>query len=187
LTLCEAGPNPAAGEADVAIRGGSVSDPRLAVQRTAASHWITCASPAYLKRHGWPRTPDDLAAHQLIGYRAPGAADPHGWMFRVGNRPMPLKPHCRATLDDPEALLAAAIGGAGIIQTLDLLAAQALEARELAVVLPGTAVRGPPVSVICPRGGSSPVAARLFAAFAVELLGRCQQRAGISTGLMDSP
>jgi LysR family transcriptional regulator for bpeEF and oprC len=168
---------------DVAVRAGSVSNPRLAVRSAAASHWITCASPDYLERHGWPQAPGGLRSHQLIGYRGAGAAKPHSWIFRGGRRPLTLEPVCRATLDDPEALLAAAARGAGIIQTMDLLAAPALERGALAVVLPGTAVRGPPVSVIYPRVGQESPNVRLFAAFAVELLGRCQHRAAAATGL----
>jgi LysR family transcriptional regulator for bpeEF and oprC len=187
LRLGESPTDPLAEGVDIAIRGGTVSDPALVVRRAAASHWITCASPGYLEHHGWPRTPGDLAAHQLIGYQAPGAATPHGWLFREGSRQRSLRPHCRATLDDPEALLAAALQGGGIVQTLDLLAAQALERRELVVLLPGSAVRGPPVSVIYPQDGRDSTAVRVFAAFAVDLMARCQQRVGIATGLMDTP
>jgi LysR family transcriptional regulator for bpeEF and oprC len=187
LRLGESPADPLAEGADIAIRGGTVSDPALVVQRAAASHWITCASPGYLERHGWPGTSGDLAAHQLIGYQAPGAATPHSWLLREGSRQRSLRPLCRATLDDPEALLAAALQGGGIVQTLDLLAAQALERRELVVLLPGSAVRGPPVSVIYPQDGQDSAAVRVFAAFAVDLLARCQQRAGIATGLMDTP
>jgi LysR family transcriptional regulator for bpeEF and oprC len=168
---------------DLAVRGGSVSNPRLAVRPAAASHWITCASPDYLERHGWPQAPGGLGSHQLIGYRGAGAAKPHSWIFREGRRQLSLEPVCRATLDDPEALLAAAARGAGIIQTMDLLAAAALERGALAIVLPGTAVRGPPVSVIYPRVGQENAKLRVFATFAVELLGRCQRRAASATGL----
>jgi len=187
LRLGEGSVDPLADGVDIAVRGGTVSDPRLVARRAAASHWITCASPGYLERHGWPRAPDDLAEHQLIGYQAPSAAKPHSWIFREGSRQLSLQPTCRATLDDPEALLAAAVRGAGILQTMDLLAAEALETRELVVLLPGSAVRGPPVSVIYPLDGQASAGVRLFADFAVELLGRCQRRAALVTGLMDAP
>jgi len=187
LRLGEGSVDPPAEGVDIAIRGGTVSDGRLVVQRAAASHWITCASPGYLERHGWPQTPDDLSAHQLLGYRAPAAEAPHSWIFREGRRQLSLTPRCRSTCDDAEALLAAAVRGAGIVQTLDLLAAEALERRELVVLLPGTAVRGPPLSVIYPQDGRACAAVRFFSDFAVDLLGCCQRRAGTATGLMDSP
>ena len=179
--------NPLADGADIAVRAGTVSDPRLIVRRAAASHWITCASPDYLERRGWPRTPGDLARHQLLGYQAPGAARPHSWIFRQGGRQLSLEPQCRIILDDPESLLAAAVQGAGILHTMDLLAVQALERRELVALLPGSAVRGAPVSVIYPQSGQGSAGVRLFADFAIDLLGRCQQRAAVMTGLMDAP
>jgi LysR family transcriptional regulator for bpeEF and oprC len=172
---------------DIALRGGTVSDPRLIARRVATSHWITCGSPAYLEQHGWPREPGDLRAHRLLGYRAPGAARPHCWFFREGGRQLSLEPACHATFDDPEALLAAAAQGGGIVQAMDLLAAGALEKRELVVVLPGTAVRGPPVSVIYPQAEEAAASVRLFVEFAAGLLGLCQRRAAGATGLMDAP
>ena len=56
-------------QVDVAVRGGTVTDPRLVARRVATSHLITCASPSYLDRHSWPRSVDDLAVHRLIGFR----------------------------------------------------------------------------------------------------------------------
>lgn len=172
---------------DVAVRAGTVGDPRRAAQRAATSHWITCGSPSYLERHGWPQVPDDLHSHQLVGYRAAGAARPHSWIFRDGRRQHSLEPACRTTLDDPEALLALAIGGGGLIQTMDLLAARALATRQLAVVLPGTAVRGPPVSVIYPQAGQAATGVRLFAGFVIDLLADHQRQTAAVTGLMDAP
>jgi len=40
---------------DVAVRGGTITDPNLVVRRAVGSRWITCAAPAYLDRHGWPQ------------------------------------------------------------------------------------------------------------------------------------
>jgi LysR family transcriptional regulator for bpeEF and oprC len=172
---------------DVAIRSGTITNPGLLARRAAASRWITCASPGYLDGHGWPHTPTELLSHQLIGHRGPATGLPHSWIFREGRRQLSLEPPCRATLDDPEALLAAAVQGAGIIQTTDLLAATALEARQLITLLPGTAVRGPPISVIYPQVGQDAAKVRAFAEFAVEVLGGWQRRVAGVTGLMDTP
>jgi DNA-binding transcriptional LysR family regulator len=171
----------------VAVRGGTLTDPNLVARRAVDSRWITCASPGYLERRGWPGTPADLTHHDLIGFRTEHAQSGRGWVFQDGPRQLSLAPTFRATCDSPEALLVAAASGAGIIQTMDLLAARPLQERELVVVLPGTAVRGPPVSVVYPQAGQRLAKVRVFTDFTIALLRRWQRRVAASTGLADSP
>jgi DNA-binding transcriptional LysR family regulator len=53
---------------DVALRIGELPDSRLITLRLGTIGTVVCASPAYLKARGVPRTPDDLAAHDCIIY-----------------------------------------------------------------------------------------------------------------------
>jgi len=172
---------------DVAVRGGTITDPNLVVRRAVGSRWITCAAPSYLDLHGWPQSPADLASHQLVGYLAPGAAHPRAWVFQDGPRQATYEPVLKASSDSAEALLIAAVSGAGIIQTMDLLAARALQERELVALLPGTAVRGPPVSVVYPQAGQGLAKVRVFTEFTIQLLRQWQRRVAAVTGLMDPP
>ena len=58
---------------DLAIRIGGDGDSRL-VRRVLAPHrLITCASPAYLARHGMPATLDELPRHQVLAFVHAGA------------------------------------------------------------------------------------------------------------------
>ena len=172
-----------AGQVDVALRGGTITDPNLVVRHAVGSRWITCASPHYLERHGWPQTPDDLAGHALVGSRLPPAPGGRPWLFAEGGRTRSLELRFRITSDSPEMNLGAAIRGAGIIQALDLLAAPALEVGDLVPILPGTSVRGPPLSVVYPRAGQGLAKVRAFADFTIELLRTWQQRVERVTGL----
>ena len=56
-------------EADVAIRMAPPRQPEL-IQRHLMTVQVLrlCGSPAYLKRHGMPKTPDDLDQHRIIVY-----------------------------------------------------------------------------------------------------------------------
>ena len=54
---------------DVCIRFGPPPDARVIARRLADNQRLLCASPAYLARHGEPRTPADLAQHNFIGIR----------------------------------------------------------------------------------------------------------------------
>jgi DNA-binding transcriptional LysR family regulator len=51
---------------DLAIRIADLEDSSLAARRLAPNRRIVCASPGYLKRHGTPRTPQELASHNCL-------------------------------------------------------------------------------------------------------------------------
>jgi len=172
-------------QVDVAVRGGIVTDPRLVARRVATSHWITCASPSYLDRHGWPHSVDDLASHRLIGLRPAGAAHALPWLFSEGGHARSLTAEFRTTADSAESVQLAAEHGTGIVQTVDLLAAPALEQRKLIVLLPGTSVAGPPVSVVYPPANHRLAKVRVFTQFTLELMSRWQRRVATVTGILD--
>lgn len=171
-----------AAQVDVAVRGGTVSDPNLVVRQAVGSHWLTVAAPRYLEQHGWPRAPDDLHGHRLIGARTPPAAAARPWLFAEGGRTRSLDLRFAVVSDSPEMNLYAAMNGGGILQTLDLLAARALEEGTLQVVLPGTSVRGPPLSVVYPPAGQRLAKVRAFADFTVDLLRQWQRRVEQASG-----
>ncbi len=51
---------------DLAVRIAKLADSSLAARRLAPNHRVVCASPDYLRRHGRPQTPDDLAGHNCL-------------------------------------------------------------------------------------------------------------------------
>ncbi len=63
---------------DCAIRVGKPADSALVGRRLGVLAEGTFASPAYLTRHGVPRSPDDLDGHRMIGFvsTATGAVMP---------------------------------------------------------------------------------------------------------------
>lgn len=54
------------GAYDLIIRNASLADSNLIVRKLADDRRVLVASPVYLKRHGVPLSPDDLAAHQCV-------------------------------------------------------------------------------------------------------------------------
>ncbi len=54
---------------DVCIRFGPPPDARVIARKLANNRRILCASPGYLTNHGEPRSPADLAKHQVISIR----------------------------------------------------------------------------------------------------------------------
>lgn len=53
---------------DLAIRSGRLASSSWIAKRIATSRWIVCAAPAYLAARGVPRTPEDLARHECLGF-----------------------------------------------------------------------------------------------------------------------
>ena len=53
-------------DVDVAIRAGALPDSDLIARRLTSTELVTCASPAYLAKHGTPATVEELGGHRLI-------------------------------------------------------------------------------------------------------------------------
>lgn len=172
-------------QVDAAVRGGTITDPNLVVRHAVGSRWITCAAPSYLDRHGRPQAPDELRRHVLIGARTPPGVDGRPWLFAEGGQTRSLSARFSVVSDSAEMNLSTAIHGGGILQTLDLLAARALERGELELLLPGTSVRGPPISVVYPPAGQRLAKVRAFADFTIDLLRQWQRRVEGATGLAE--
>lgn len=74
-------PWPERAEADIVFHIGSVRDSSWVARTIADNQRWVCASPAYLARHGTPRTPRDLLRHPCICIRE-NDEDVTLWHFR---------------------------------------------------------------------------------------------------------
>jgi LysR family transcriptional activator of dmlA len=54
---------------DVCVRFGPPPDARVIARHIAPNRRLLCASPAYLAKHGEPKSPSELAHHNFIGIR----------------------------------------------------------------------------------------------------------------------
>jgi len=171
---------------DLAVRAGTVTDPNLVALRIAGSRWITCAAPGYLARHGRPQTIADLHDHALIGSIPPEGTHPRPWMFATEPAP-PFEPRFRMTVNEAEAVMLAASAGAGIMQTMDLLAARELVDGRLVMVLAEHARPGPPLSIVHTPAAHKLARVRVFTGFLRGLLEYVVQRAASHTGLPPVP
>lgn len=78
-----------AGGLDLAVRLGQPQDSAYIARRVATNRLLLVASPAYLKKHGTPRQPADLARHRCIPLLRPGR-DTATWRFRTAAGPLAL-------------------------------------------------------------------------------------------------
>jgi DNA-binding transcriptional LysR family regulator len=114
---------------DVAIRIGRLADSRLVARKLADMHMAICAAPAYLARHGTPRTVADLATHECLCF----TLSQPGWReWRFGAEAqirVPVNGSLHA--DNGEALVEAAVAGLGLVYGPRFIAADALAAGDL--------------------------------------------------------
>lgn len=97
---------------DLAIRVGEISDPTLIAKRIGLVRRVTVATPAYLRIHGTPRTPADLAEHDCIVYTR--LTTGNQWVFESDSGPLVVDVKGRYRADNSEAVREGVINGLGI-------------------------------------------------------------------------
>ncbi|MBB4003639.1 LysR family transcriptional regulator [Aurantimonas endophytica] len=93
---------------DCAVRVGYLPDSELLARRVGPIYGTLVASPDYIKAHGAPRKPGEIAAHQAL------MQGTEAWQFTDGNEIVTIKPQGRFKADSAAALAAAAAAGLGI-------------------------------------------------------------------------
>ena len=171
-------------EIDLVVRVGPVREPHLIARRIVTTRLLTCASPEYLRTQGVPASPDELRRHKLVGLLGAGNHRAHSWLFQHGAQRRQLRLPFNVAFNSVEAQIMAAIRGAGIVQSMDLVVAEALAGGKLEVVLREWSAPGKSISVVCRRALRDSPKIRVFADFAAELLRRYRQRVD---ALLESP
>jgi LysR family transcriptional regulator for bpeEF and oprC len=77
---------------DAVVRLGIGTDSRLIMHRVATVQFVVCASPDYFKRHGIPKTPQDLKQHNCINFVYPQTRRVFEWRFQHGSLHAPGNP-----------------------------------------------------------------------------------------------
>jgi LysR family transcriptional regulator for bpeEF and oprC len=160
----------AAERVDVAVRAGAVRDPDLIAKKVATSRLVTCAAPAYLARAGFPRTPEDLRKHRLIGYLRHDATRANEWRFRFGDEVRNVKLPFALSFNSVEPLGISAFEAQGIVQLNDLVVSYPIAQGKLVEVLREFSCEGPTLNVVYPRATQHLAKVRVFAEFAAQLL-----------------
>jgi DNA-binding transcriptional LysR family regulator len=112
---------------DLVVRIGNLPRSALTVKRLAPCHTLVCAAPAYLDRHGTPRTVADLAHHNCLGYTLSQTHGVESWQFGADrNTRVTIQGNLKANNGD--ALVVAAVAGQGIVYQPLFLVAREIEA-----------------------------------------------------------
>ncbi len=135
LTLTDDYIDPHRDPADVIFRIGTLTDSTFHARVFGQQFYHLAASPDYIRRHGIPESPEELARHKCLVYR--GSSGPNRWLLRRHGEEWvhyPISPLMSS--NNAETLLIAALGGMGIVLFPDWLIGDQLKRGELVVLLP---------------------------------------------------
>lgn len=155
---------------DCVVRVGAQPDSSLIARRVGTMGFICCASPAYLKQHGTPRTPEELPAHRCVNFLSNRNGRVIDWQFERDGRKVQLTLDSVLAVNDPEAYVVAGLTGLGIVKVAAPVVRPYLESGQLIEVLGDWTGELLPISVMYPQSRQLSAKVRVFVDWVSELL-----------------
>ncbi|MGV3549361.1 LysR family transcriptional regulator [Rhizobium sp.] len=147
---------------DCVIRAGGVEDSGLIMRRLGMISEITCASPAYLERHGTPTAPHALEGHQIVGFLSSRTGQTMPLEFMVEGKPLEIHLPARITVNNSDTLSDLARLGYGLIQAPLYRLRQDIAEGRLVEVLPDFPPSKTPLSALYPQNRHTAPRLRAF-------------------------
>ena len=119
---------------DLAIRIAARIDPGLVARRLTRVRIAACASPDYLKKHGTPKSPEQLSGHNCLTYAY--ASSQNDWRFSRKGVKKTVRVAGNLQGNNGDILVNAAIEGLGVILQPTFLMFEALRQKTLVRILP---------------------------------------------------
>ena len=157
---------------DLAVRIAELKDSSLAARKLAPNRRVVCASPAYLRLHGEPKTPQDLTRHNcLVASWEQGFAMTWEYKSPAGKRGS-IRVTGRYACDNWEVLREWAVAGLGVALKSTWDVRRQLEDGSLVALLPGYDF-GTDVGIyaVYPHRRHLPAKTRVFIDFLAESFG----------------
>lgn len=174
LKLSDSQVNLIEGGFDLALRNVAIADSSLRARKLADDKRMLCASPDYLRRHGTPRTPRDLEAHQLLVFSDEGVA--RSLVAKTDLPPgrfPPAQSKHRVACDDGASLRIATRAGLGISMNSLWSVDGDLRSGALVRVLPDYEIDDQSaIWLVYPKSNVLTAKVRVFIDFLVAKIGR---------------
>ncbi|MCV0424913.1 MAG: LysR family transcriptional regulator [Roseibium sp.] len=124
---------------DLAFFIGTPLDSNLKLRKIADCQRVLCASPDYLKKHGTPKTPDDLMSddHNCLLLRYPHSPE-YYWVLQTAEGPRKLQVSGKFDADHSDVLTDWALAGFGIVNKPRFDVAKYLRNGDLVEILTDT-------------------------------------------------
>jgi DNA-binding transcriptional LysR family regulator len=140
-----------AAQVDIAVRTGALADSTLVTRKLGEGARIICASRGYLRRHGRPRSPADLARHRCLRMTAAGRLGE--WWMRQDGGLVPFRVKGWITCDSVDVMFDMVRHGIGIARLPSFLVRDDLKSGALIQLLAEHHVAEPfPVTALMPPG-----------------------------------
>lgn len=156
---------------DLAIRIGPLDDSSLVARKLADNRRVLAAAPEYLRRHGAPRTPQDLIGHEclvLVG----GQGRMEDWrLLDADGVATTVRVNGRIESNFGEVLRDAAAAGLGIAHFSVWHVHEDLRSGRLVQVLPDYRLPDTAISAVMPQRRFVPLRVRAFIDFVAESFG----------------
>jgi DNA-binding transcriptional LysR family regulator len=146
---------------DLSLRMGMLADSSAVARRIASGRRVVLATPEYLERAGYPRTPADLALHEAVIY----SQLPDAWSFTREGAELSVAVRGRVRVSAAEGLRAAVLADIGLTVATEWMFTPELASGAVLRVLEDWSL--PPIDLwaIFPTGRMASAKAREFANF----------------------
>jgi DNA-binding transcriptional LysR family regulator len=149
---------------DVAVRMGKLADSSLGARFLGANPWLMVASAGYLRKHGTPRRPAELSAHQALIYSSVQGSDVWRVLSPRGEATtVPITARLRS--NNLSAVLAAARSHMGIAALPWYVANDSLASGAVVEVLKGHGLPEQEIHAVYPSPKLVPQKVQAFIAF----------------------
>ena len=119
---------------DLVVRAGTVTGSTLVSRKLAVTRLLLCASAAYLKKHGVPKHPQELAAHRVISYTYLTTHDE--WQFTGPRGAQNVQINACLHTNNGDTCRQAALNDQGIVLQPDFLVGEDLRRGALIQLMP---------------------------------------------------
>lgn len=154
---------------DCVLRAGTLGDSALIGRRVANLRQVTCASPAYLRKYGEPKSLAELSEHRAVNYVSRTTAKLFPFEFMVNGELQEVSIEGALSVFGAEIYSASAVAGLGIIQCPHYRMAELIERGVMREILNETPPPLMPVSLLYPQNRHMSPRVRVFVDWLAEI------------------
>jgi DNA-binding transcriptional LysR family regulator len=158
---------------DVAVRVGELPDSSLIARQLAPCRMVVCGAPSYFEKHGKPRTPDDLTAHNCLTVAGTRSSYYRAWhLIAADDTALNISPMGNLRTNSGAVLIVAAIAGHGVACLPTYLVGDALQSGRLVTVLDDYIAPPLPLRALYPHNRYLSAKVRVFVDFLAARFGQ---------------